>query len=304
MGIYASSRTATPSARAAVKGDDHARTRSAARRCRRPRPAAADGGHRRASVPRRVVRRSGTPNPPSPLRRRSSPRRFQRTAHRSGAGRGVRRTTTIATLAPRRRSCPPSLRHPREVVDASPSAATRPHPPLPHRSTHQADRAAYFALGPLGAPATQDTHRHAARPRPGRADQRTRTEVRLYRTPRRQDFHTDGANIIGLSACSARVGGREQARPATPFTTRSSVAGPICSTALRADVVGPRRQGVGRRAPPSPAGPPRHRRLPRVLHRLVRPRRAASRCPRLTEAQLGPRPASRPSPTTPTFHVG
>lgn len=58
---------------------------------------------------------------------------------------------------------------------------------------------AYFGLGlHLGTPVGQDAHgttlghvRDERRPRTG-------PEVRLYRTNQRQDFHTDGADIIGL----------------------------------------------------------------------------------------------------------
>ena len=71
---------------------------------------------------------------------------------------------------------------------------------------------AYFALGlQLGTPVSQDADgsllghvRDLGRPRTG-------PEVRLYSTAQRQDFHTDGADVIGLLCLQrARRGGESR----------------------------------------------------------------------------------------------
>ena len=124
------------------------------------------------------------------------------------------------------------------------------------------------ALGShLGTPVSQDADGTAARPRPRRAaSTRTGPEVRLYRPRERQDFHTDGADIIGLLCLhSARVRRREPDRERyaglqrdPPPPTRPA------RRALRADVLGPQRRGVARRGAVLPAaGPPRRRRRAR-----------------------------------------
>ena len=69
---------------------------------------------------------------------------------------------------------------------------------------------AYFALGlHLGTPVSQDAAGTLlGHVRDERVD-RTGPEVRLYRTRQRQDFHTDGADIIGLLCLQAARSGGE-----------------------------------------------------------------------------------------------
>ena len=71
---------------------------------------------------------------------------------------------------------------------------------------------AYFALGlHLGTPVSQDgAGTLLGHVRDDRIE-RTGPEVRLYRTRERQDFHTDGADIIGLLCLqAARAGGESR----------------------------------------------------------------------------------------------
>ncbi|MGQ0832068.1 MAG: TauD/TfdA family dioxygenase [Microthrixaceae bacterium] len=71
---------------------------------------------------------------------------------------------------------------------------------------------AYFALGlHLGAPVSQDAQGTLLGHVRDERVERTGPEVRLYRTRERQDFHTDGADIIGLLCLrEARVGGESR----------------------------------------------------------------------------------------------
>ena len=68
---------------------------------------------------------------------------------------------------------------------------------------------AYFALGlHLGTPVSQDAAGTLLGHVRDEQVERTGPEVRLYRTRERQDFHTDGADIIGLLCLhGARSGG-------------------------------------------------------------------------------------------------
>jgi hypothetical protein len=71
---------------------------------------------------------------------------------------------------------------------------------------------AYFALGlHLGAPVSQDAEGTLLGHVRDERVARTGPEVRLYRTRERQDFHTDGADIIGLLCLhAARSGGESR----------------------------------------------------------------------------------------------
>ena len=71
---------------------------------------------------------------------------------------------------------------------------------------------AYFALGlHLGVPVSQDAAGTLLGHVRDERVERTGPEVRLYRTRQRQDFHTDGADIIGLLCLhAARTGGESQ----------------------------------------------------------------------------------------------
>jgi hypothetical protein len=69
---------------------------------------------------------------------------------------------------------------------------------------------AYAALGlHLGTPVSQDAHGTLLGHVRDERIQRTGPEVRLYRTRERQDFHTDGADIIGLLCLHAAKAGGE-----------------------------------------------------------------------------------------------
>jgi hypothetical protein len=71
---------------------------------------------------------------------------------------------------------------------------------------------AYLALGlHLGVPVSQDAFGTILGHVRDEGVERTGPEVRLYRTRQRQDFHTDGADIIGLLCLhSARSGGESK----------------------------------------------------------------------------------------------
>ena len=71
---------------------------------------------------------------------------------------------------------------------------------------------AYFALGlHLGTPVSQDAEGTLLGHVRDERVERTGPEVRLYRTRARQDFHTDGADIIGLLCLhGARSGGESE----------------------------------------------------------------------------------------------
>jgi hypothetical protein len=71
---------------------------------------------------------------------------------------------------------------------------------------------AYFALGlQLGTPVSQDASGSLLGHVRDERVERTGPEVRLYRTRERQDFHTDGADIIGLLCLrGARSGGESK----------------------------------------------------------------------------------------------
>ena len=71
---------------------------------------------------------------------------------------------------------------------------------------------AYFALGlHLGTPVSQDAAGTLLGHVRDERVERTGPEVRLYRTRERQDFHTDGADIIGLLCLhAARAGGESR----------------------------------------------------------------------------------------------
>ena len=69
---------------------------------------------------------------------------------------------------------------------------------------------AYFALGlHLGTPVSQDAAGTLLGHVRDERVERTGPEVRLYRTRQRQDFHTDGADIIGLLCLQAARSGGE-----------------------------------------------------------------------------------------------
>ena len=69
---------------------------------------------------------------------------------------------------------------------------------------------AYVALGlHLGTPVSQDAHGTVLGHVWDERVARTGPEVRLYRTRERQDFHTDGADIIGLLCLHAAKSGGE-----------------------------------------------------------------------------------------------
>lgn len=71
---------------------------------------------------------------------------------------------------------------------------------------------AYFALGlHLGTPVSQDSAGTLLGHVRDERVERTGPEVRLYRTRERQDFHTDGADVIGLLCLhGARSGGESK----------------------------------------------------------------------------------------------
>jgi hypothetical protein len=71
---------------------------------------------------------------------------------------------------------------------------------------------AYFGLGlHLGTPVSQDAVGTLLGHVRDERIERTGPEVRLYRTRERQDFHTDGADIIGLLCLhAARAGGESK----------------------------------------------------------------------------------------------
>jgi hypothetical protein len=71
---------------------------------------------------------------------------------------------------------------------------------------------AYFAIGlHLGSPVSQDAAGTILGHVRDERVERTGPEVRLYRTRQRQDFHTDGADIIGLLCLrAARSGGESK----------------------------------------------------------------------------------------------
>ena len=233
-------------------------TRCAARRCPRPRPAAADDRDAtRTGTPIDVARRlaRGRRRRPRASGRSSSPTTQRdeivvgrRAARRRAAARSRPSTSTTC----RCRRCADALDRGRRRT--SPAAAgfvlLRGFP------TDLLDDAE-IELAYVGA---RPAPRHTGEPGRRRAPcsvtcatsgvERTGPEVRLYRTRERQDFHTDGADIIGLLCLhAARVGRREQARQQLrrlqrdpPPPTRPA------RRALRADVVGPQRRGVTRRA--------------------------------------------------------
>lgn len=69
---------------------------------------------------------------------------------------------------------------------------------------------AYFALGlHLGTPVSQDAEGTLLGHVRDERVERTGPEVRLYRTRERQDFHTDGADIIGLLCLHEAAAGGE-----------------------------------------------------------------------------------------------
>jgi hypothetical protein len=69
---------------------------------------------------------------------------------------------------------------------------------------------AYFALGlHLGTPVSQDAAGTLLGHVRDEGVERTGPEVRLYRTRQRQDFHTDGADIIGLLCLHGAAAGGE-----------------------------------------------------------------------------------------------
>ena len=69
---------------------------------------------------------------------------------------------------------------------------------------------AYFALGlHLGTPVSQDAAGTLLGHVRDERVERTGPEVRLYRTRERQDFHTDGADIIGLLCLHGAASGGE-----------------------------------------------------------------------------------------------
>jgi hypothetical protein len=69
---------------------------------------------------------------------------------------------------------------------------------------------AYFALGlQLGTPVSQDAAGTLLGHVRDERIERTGPEVRLYRTRERQDFHTDGADVIGLLCLHAAQSGGE-----------------------------------------------------------------------------------------------
>jgi hypothetical protein len=69
---------------------------------------------------------------------------------------------------------------------------------------------AYFALGlHLGTPVSQDADGTLLGHVRDERVERTGPEVRLYRTRQRQDFHTDGADIIGLLCLHGAAAGGE-----------------------------------------------------------------------------------------------
>ena len=69
---------------------------------------------------------------------------------------------------------------------------------------------AYFALGlHLGTPVSQDADGTLLGHVRDERVERTGPEVRLYRTRERQDFHTDGADIIGLLCLHGAAAGGE-----------------------------------------------------------------------------------------------
>ena len=99
----------------------------------------------------------------------------------------------------------------------------------------------------LGTPVSQD----AAGELLGHVrDERSREsgpQVRLYRTRERQDFHTDGADIIGLLCLhGAKSGGESRIASSTPSTTRSCADAPTCSTSSTSRCAGTaRRRAAG-----------------------------------------------------------
>ena len=108
--------------------------------------------------------------------------------------------------------------------------------------------------------------------------ERTGPEVRLYRTRERQDFHTDGADIIGLLCLhSARSGGESKLASSYAVYNEILRRRPDLLEVLYEPMWWDRN---GEESPGEPtrfraADSPRRGRHPAVLlHRLVHPRRA------------------------------
>jgi hypothetical protein len=138
---------------------------------------------------------------------------------------------------------------------------------------------AYFALGlQLGQPVSQDAAGALLGHVRDQGVPRTSPAIRRYATNERQDFHTDGADIIGLLCLQrARRGGESRIASAAAVYNEMLARDPQGTrSAVRTDVLGPQRRTVARRRPIlRNAGALRRRwTTALLLHRLVHPRRA------------------------------
>jgi hypothetical protein len=108
-------------------------------------------------------------------------------------------------------SCDGLLARTVELLDQGPGFALIRRFPVDQLDPHEVELA-YFALGlQLGTPVSQDAAGTLLGHVRDERVERTGPEVRLYRTRERQDFHTDGADIIGLLCLhTARAGGESR----------------------------------------------------------------------------------------------
>lgn len=134
---------------------------------------------------------------------------------------------------------------------------------------------AYVGLGrqlgtPVGQNASGDLLGHVRDEGVPRRD----PTVRLYQTRERQDFHTDGSDIVGLLCLRpARQAARAASPVPPPSTTRSWLGAPTSSKCFTSPCTGiataRSRPGGSVLCPPGPQRRRRH--ATHVLHRLVHP---------------------------------
>ena len=160
----------------------------------------------------------------------------------------------------------------------------------------------------LGTPVGQDAEASLLGHVRDEGVERVDPSVRFYRTNARQDFHTDGSDLVGLLCLhGARSGGESR--------IASSAAVYNEMLRLRPDLLEVLYEPLcwDRNDEQPPGEDPyfdaarhhrRERRSPRLLHRLVHPRRPAPpQVPRLTEAQLEAMDLLERIANDPAFHV-
>ena len=175
--------------------------------------------------------------------------------------------------------------------------------------THDDVELAYVGIGlHLGTPVSQDAHGSTLGHVMDEQVARTGPEVRLYRTNARQDFHTDGADIIGLLCLhTAKSGGESRIASAAAVHNELLRRDPELVETLYAPMP------WDRNGEESPGEPPFYE-LPVLTDVEGRPRffyigwyiRDAQRhagAPRLTDRQLAAMDQIEAIANDPTFHV-